>query len=257
VESVPGNRVYDPVRFRTEWGPIFHRGRLDGSARVLVLGQDPAAHETFTRRILCGEAGHRVQGFLHRLGVTRSYVMLNAYAYSVFGRKTPTLTKALLEDRYRWLDAILAGSPVEVVVTFGAPARKVWTGYVAARAIADPPAHAIAVHPTAPVPEAELLANWNAALDVAAAALVTPDQPGPLVHYGAKLEPGDLRPVPASDLPAGLPSWMAQADAFATRGEADDAAPTESRLTVTVPAADRPGRAAASPVGRADPTPRS
>ena len=31
----PGTEAYPASRFRIEWGPIFHRGRLDGSARVL------------------------------------------------------------------------------------------------------------------------------------------------------------------------------------------------------------------------------
>ena len=35
----PGAEAYDPRDFRVEWGPIFHRGRLDGSARVLVIGR--------------------------------------------------------------------------------------------------------------------------------------------------------------------------------------------------------------------------
>lgn len=52
----PGADVYPPARFRVEWGPIFHRGRLDSSARVVVIGQDPAQHETIVRRILVGEA---------------------------------------------------------------------------------------------------------------------------------------------------------------------------------------------------------
>ena len=60
----PGPDVYPPDQFRLEWGPIFHRGRLDGSARVLVIGQDPAQHESVVRRILVGEAGRRVQGLL-------------------------------------------------------------------------------------------------------------------------------------------------------------------------------------------------
>src|SRR6478609_2370304 len=42
VAGYPGEDVYPQADFRTEWGPVFHRGRLDGSARVLVLGQDPA-----------------------------------------------------------------------------------------------------------------------------------------------------------------------------------------------------------------------
>ena len=41
VADYPGEETYPAADFRTEWGPIFHRGRLDGSARVLVLGQDP------------------------------------------------------------------------------------------------------------------------------------------------------------------------------------------------------------------------
>ena len=68
VEACPGEEIYPLDSFRVEWGPIFHRGRLDGSARVLVIGQDPATHETVTRRILVGEAGQRVQGLLARLG---------------------------------------------------------------------------------------------------------------------------------------------------------------------------------------------
>ena len=69
VHEYPGEDVYPLKDFRTEWGPIFHRGRLDGSARVLVIGQDPATHESISRRILVGEAGQRVQGLLARIGI--------------------------------------------------------------------------------------------------------------------------------------------------------------------------------------------
>ena len=34
VGDYPGEDVYPPADFRTEWGPIFHRGRLDGTARI-------------------------------------------------------------------------------------------------------------------------------------------------------------------------------------------------------------------------------
>ena len=44
-ETAPDGATYPPTDFRVEWGPIFHRGRLDGTARVLVIGQDPAVHE--------------------------------------------------------------------------------------------------------------------------------------------------------------------------------------------------------------------
>src|SRR5262249_36675853 len=74
--------------FRVEWGPIFYRGRLDGSARILCIGQDPAQNEDIVRRILIGVAGHRVQGFLAKLGIDRSYVMLNAFLYSVYNQNS-------------------------------------------------------------------------------------------------------------------------------------------------------------------------
>jgi hypothetical protein len=80
VAEVPGASVYPASDFCLEWGPVFHRGRLDGTAGVLVLGQDPAQHETILRRILVGEAGNRIQGFLRKLGIDRTQLR---------GRETP------------------------------------------------------------------------------------------------------------------------------------------------------------------------
>src|SRR5215510_25995 len=117
-QEYPGADVYPPARFRVEWGPIFHRGRLDGTARVLMIGQDPAQHETVIRRILVGEADRRVQGFLAKLGIKRSYVFINTHLYCVYGsvraktRKDPRL----LAYCHRWLDALLLGQNVEGVL---------------------------------------------------------------------------------------------------------------------------------------------
>ena len=86
VQDVPGQSVFPVKDFRFEWGPVFHRGRLDGTARLLVIGQDPAQHETIVRRTLVGGAGHRTQGLLSKLGLTRHYVMVNTFVYSVFGQ---------------------------------------------------------------------------------------------------------------------------------------------------------------------------
>jgi hypothetical protein len=90
ARNYPGPDSYDPDRFRVEWGPIFHRGRLDGSVRILVLGQDPGQHEAIARRCLVGEAGQRVQGLLWKLGIERSYAIVNA-----------TRAVGLLSDRDR------------------------------------------------------------------------------------------------------------------------------------------------------------
>src|SRR3546814_14342639 len=69
--------------FWYDWGPIFHRGRTNGSARVLCIASDPGATERIAARTLVGDAGPRVQGFLAKLGLTRSYLLLNASSYAL------------------------------------------------------------------------------------------------------------------------------------------------------------------------------
>ena len=109
ARDYPGEDIYPADGFRVEWGPIFHRGRLDGSARVLVIGQDPAQHESIVRRILVGEAGQRCHGFLAKLGITQSYVMVNTFLYSVIksGANDHKNDLKLVEYRNKWLDALL------------------------------------------------------------------------------------------------------------------------------------------------------
>lgn len=53
-----------PVRsdFWFDWGPVFYRGRLDGSARVLCIASDPGPTERIAGRSLVGNAGQRVRG---------------------------------------------------------------------------------------------------------------------------------------------------------------------------------------------------
>src|ERR1700751_1635042 len=109
VQTYPSEDVYPTAAFRTEWGPIFHRGRLDGTARVLLIGQDPAQHEAVTRRILVGEAGQRTQGFLAKLGVTQSYVMVNTYLYSVYGQSAANHSRSdpdIAAYRHQWLNEL-------------------------------------------------------------------------------------------------------------------------------------------------------
>src|SRR6188474_2113760 len=126
--NYPEADVYPSNQFRVEWGPIFHRGRLDGSARVLVIGQDPAQHETVIRRTLVGEAGRRLQGLLAKLGITTSYVLVNTFLYSVYGSvKTATRKDPrLVGYRNRWFDALLIGTKVEAVISLGTAANEAW-----------------------------------------------------------------------------------------------------------------------------------
>lgn len=238
LRSFPGPETYPPADFRVEWGPIFHRGRLDGSARVLVLGQDPAAHESITRRILVGEAGQRVQGLLAKLGIDRSYVMINTYLYSVYGQgggERHKLNEAIAAYRHRWIDK-LAGDGLEAVIAFGGLAHAAYqqwrltpTGATSAAAFAalTHPTYAesasAAGQKTKAAATKALLANWSAALPALRSA-VTPDTEAPLIPYGDKFVADDLRPIPERDLPPGVPEWMRSVDAWAFRraiGEAE------------------------------------
>ena len=251
VEHYPGDDVYPPSAFRTEWGPVFHRGRLDGSARVLVIGQDPATHESISRRILVGEAGQRVQGFLARLGITRSYVYVNAFLYSVYGQHggTKNITSpAIAAYRNSWLSAIAETSSLEAVVSLGRLADLAYEQ--SPLATSGDHAYAAMLHPTYPESAsrsggttkaeamARLCADWNDALDVLNGR-VTPDEPTPARRYGTTLTHDDVAVIPEQDLPPGLPAWMRGLASWAHR-TGDTAALKRATITVTVPLKARP-----------------
>lgn len=238
LRTYPGAETYPPADFRVEWGPIFHRGRLDGTARVLVLGQDPAAHESVARRILVGEAGQRVQGLLGKLGIDRSYVMVNTFLYSVYGQgggERHKKNEDIAAYRHRWLDK-LAGDGVQAIIALGGLAKVAYEQWrETASGAANTATFAALRHPTYPESAsaagqktkaeatAILLQNWNEALPTLRAA-ITPDVERPLVAYGEAFTDDDLRPIPEADLPPGTPEWMRSVDAWASRraiGEAD------------------------------------
>ena len=229
-QSYPDVVAYPQKDFRTEWGPIFHRGRLDGSSRLLIIGQDPAQHETIIRRILVGEAGERIQGFCAKLGIDRSYTFINSFLYSVYGSATKyNDDPPIFEYRNKWINAILDTQKIEAVVCLGDLAGKAWELWRASGG-RDVPQIKI-WHPTRPEssskgkPAGELakqtrlmLENWNAGLEGIRGAIVHPDRAVPLVPYGEEFATGDKVPIPARDIPPGLPAWMISGDAWAQRG---------------------------------------
>jgi hypothetical protein len=247
--NYPESDVYPPGQFRVEWGPIFHRGRLDGSARVLIIGQDPAQHETIVRRILVGEAGRRIQGFMAKLGITSSYVMVNTFLYSVYGSVKAATRKsaALITYRNAWIDALLAGGKVEAIVMLGTAATEAGAFWKATPAgQASNVAMAAITHPTQPESSSKndktklplatktMLANWNVALQTLAPAIQHPDVATPLTLFGNAWVDGDRLPIPEADFPAGLPAWMHQNDGWATRTGKDDLSKRRN-ITVNVP----------------------
>ena len=216
---------------------------------MLVIGQDPAQHETVVRRILVGEAGRRVQGLLAKLGITRSYVFVNAYLYSVYGsvRANTRRNPALVGYRHRWLNALLVGTQVEAVIALGTAADESWQMWMATpNGQATRLACAAVTHPTQPesssqndkaklaAATAKLLRNWNAAVQTLAPAIAHPDQPTVLVPYGDTWGDGERPPIPEFDYPAGLPAWMHEQDGWARRSGPDVLAKRRN-LTVTVP----------------------
>jgi hypothetical protein len=251
----PGTDVYPQAAFRTEWGPIFHRGRLDGSARLLVIGQDPAQNENIVRRILVGVAGRRTQGLLAKLGFSTSYVLVNTFLYSVYGQAGGNQHKAdagIVAYRNRWLDALLVGRGVEAVVALGTLADDAWKRWKKTpNGVASTVAYAHVTHPTAPdsasggnatklaQATAALLVNWNAAITALRPHIEHPDLTAPFVPYGADFQPAELPPIPAVDLPAGTPDWMGNDDHWATRAGATAAA-KRADITLTVPASALP-----------------
>jgi uracil-DNA glycosylase len=255
VRDYPGPDVYPPQDFRLEWGPIFHRGRLDGTAQILVMGQDPGAHESIARRILVGEAGQRVQGFLAKLGVRTRYVMINAFAYSVYGQwagerhwDDPGVTAY----RNAWLDALLVGRRVDAVLAFGRIADRAfgrWSETAGGQGVSV--AYRSVPHPTYPESSSaagqttkaeamrEMLAAWNDALASLRPSICNPEVGAEPVPYGEDLGPEDLAPIPDIDLPPGVPVWMRSLEAWAARLGPDQET-KRATVVVTVPPVHRP-----------------
>ena len=245
--SYPDESIYPYKDFRFEWGPVFHRGRLDGTARVLVIGQDPAQSETIARRILVGVAGHRFQGFLFKLGVDRSYTMINTFLYSVYGQAGGTKHQndaGIIAYRNQWINAILSNNSIETVIALGALADSAWTAWKKAPASqAFSPAYAHITHPTQPEGASkgnaskqaqlmkQMLQNWNAALSALKPQIQHPDAVRALVPYGTTIQPTEMVEVSEADLPAGTPAWMRGSDPWATR---TGSSPALKRATITV-----------------------
>jgi len=246
VADYPDESVYPSANFRTEWGPVFHRGRLDGSARVLVIGQDPAQHEVIVRRILVGTAGKRAQGFLKRLGFDRSYVFINAFLYSVYGQSSGNQhinSASITAYRNKWIAAILDTQQIGSVIAFGGLAKSAWQAWTASPQAQGRPALTFVplTHPTwpessSPSPAAHkaaiktMLQNWNNGLDQLGD-MQHRDVPGAVVPYGKAFKAGDLPDIPAFDVPAGVPDWMRTENAWATRTGRSAA---EKRRTIVV-----------------------
>ncbi len=204
-------RVPDPANRRAfwfDWGPIFYRGRLDGSARVLCIASDPGPTERVAGRTLVGNAGQRVQGLLGKLGLTGSYVCLNAWAYAVHPSSAAEQQDALADpEQLAWRNELYdaaTGPDLQAVIAFGVMARKavaLWPG-AQGRELHNLP------HPSSH-DETRLLDTWRAAV-TDLRGVVTPDSEGDNTgpNYDTAFAETDYAPIPRRDLPFGAPAFM-------------------------------------------------
>ena len=156
-----------PAAFREhfwfDWGPVFYRGRLDGSARILAIASDPGATERVVGRTLVGDAGQRVQGLLAKIGLDHSYVAANAFPYSFIPSHGSSAKKVLRDPeqmawRNRLYDA-LAGPNLQAIIAFGEYAQYAVDHWPTAPAV---PVHRLP-HPSSHS-EPKLLDAWRAAV---------------------------------------------------------------------------------------------
>jgi len=194
--------------FWHDWGPVFYRGRLNRTARLLAIASDPGPTERIAGRTLVGDAGQRVQGFLTKLGLTQSYALVNAYVYALRPSRAQKAAPLLARpDQLSWRNALLeliTGPQLQAIVAFGVQARaalQMWDGRP------DVPVFEVP-HPSSRNPSA-LLDSWRQAV-TDLRAIVTPDPDGDntVPNYGPKFGESDYAAIPARDLPFGVPPWL-------------------------------------------------
>lgn len=221
LDSTPdyAAEVGDATTFWYAFGPVLYRGRLDGSARVLCIASDPGPSEClpFIRRTLVGDSGQKVQGFLAKLGLTRSYVLVNGSAFALRpsqkskGLKALKTNAAIREARHALYDSLLLGEP-QAVIAFGDVAHDMYDQWSASNPlVSSVPVFKLA-HPAAVdrngTGDDAALKGWNKAIRKLRT-LVTPDpdgEPGQ-PNFGSYFTELDYDRIPRWDMPKNAPTF--------------------------------------------------
>ena len=209
-------------RFRIDFGPVYYRGRLDSTARVLIVGQDPATNEILAQRAFVGHSGQRVQHLLAKLGLSRSYLMLNTFLFSITGQFDNQMEgisrePAILDYRNGLFEKAASDNALDAVLAFGRAARdavSLWPGHANVSVIE-------LVHPAAD--DVFLIPSWNGKLQQLGD-IVTPDDPAlvDLTPYTAPLTANDALAIPRHDLSFGIPDWHGTPAGTASRNGAKE-----------------------------------
>lgn len=196
----------DAQAFWGDWGPIFYRGRLDGSARILCIASDPGATERIAMRTLVGNAGQRVQGFLAKLGLTTSYLCVNAFGYALMPSHAGHAKSYLeVEEQRAWRNELydaVASPQLQAIIAFGANARDAFDLWDTRP---DLPVERIP-HPTSH-DEHALVTAWHGAIE-RLRAIVTPETAPAEPNYGDAFQEHDYVAIPRADLPFGVPAFL-------------------------------------------------
>lgn len=201
---------YAPYKehFWYDWGPIYYRGRLDGSARVLCVASDPGPTERVAMRTLVGDAGQRVQAFLAKVGLMRSYLCLNAFTHALHPASFWEGHRILRDPAHlAWRNELfdeVKRPELRAVVAFGLQAQdavELWEGK------GDLPTFEVP-HPSSRDPE-QLLDAWrDAVIQLREIVPADPDGEPVAPNYGEEFDEEDYARVPLGDLPFGVPEWL-------------------------------------------------
>lgn len=206
---------YSPIKeyFWYDWGTVFYRGRLDGTAKIICVASDPGPSERIACRTLVGNAGQRAQGFLKKIGINRSYVCVNGFAYALFpGKLSKGITALSRPEQVTWRNTLfnmLKTPSVKAVIAFGAVAQKAVELWPGKTGLQVENTYHPSYHTTAAGSEKKMLDDWNRVI-MALRPIIATD-PGLTIHpplYGKKFTEADYEPIPKADLPFGLPDWF-------------------------------------------------
>lgn len=86
-------------KFRWTFGPMFYRGRLaPNQVKVFVVGQEGAQDESLSNRSFTGGTGAKMMGYLNSIGINRSYLFMNTFAYTINGQYSEPELKNLAQN---------------------------------------------------------------------------------------------------------------------------------------------------------------
>ncbi|MEP6619381.1 MAG: hypothetical protein ABJE47_08700 [bacterium] len=213
------HEVGDATTFWYAFGPVLYRGRLDGSARVLCVASDPGPSEClpFVRRTLIGDSGQKTQGLLAKLGLTRSYVLVNGSAVAMRpsqaskGLKILKTNVAITSSRHALYNSLLTAS-VQAIVVLGIPAHELYDVWAASNPAVKKTKVFKLPHPAAVDRDGSghdaALIEWATAVK-SLRKIVTPDADGnaSTPNYGAFFTEMDYARIPRWDLPSTAPLY--------------------------------------------------